>query len=47
MKERTIRLILYVLLIVGAMLLASHLEYKEVQEDRQAQIDCRVQDMAE
>lgn len=47
MKKRLIKQILYVLLILGSILLASHLEYKEIQDDQQAQKDCRMQDVTE
>lgn len=43
-NERKIRNVLYVLLIIGLVLLASNLEYKQIQEDVQAQTDCRVKD---
>lgn len=44
MKENTLRNMLYILLITGLILLVSHLEYRELQDDRQAQVDCRVKD---
>lgn len=44
MKEKTLKNVLYILLIVGLVLLVSHLEYQELQDDRQAQVDCRAKD---
>lgn len=44
MKEKTIRTILYVLLLIAGILIVGHMEYKQIQEDIQAQTDCRVQD---
>lgn len=42
--EKRIKNVLYVLLIIGLVLLASHLEYGQIQEDIQAQEDCRLVD---
>ncbi len=42
--ERRVRTILYLLLIAALVLLASHLEYQQIQEDIQSQADCRIKD---
>lgn len=43
-KEKKIRTILYILLAIGVVLLYSHMEYQQIQEDKQAQKDCRTVD---
>lgn len=47
MKEKTIKNILYFLLIVAGVLIVGYTEYQQIQEDIQAQEDCRVQDTEE
>ena len=42
--EKRVRTILYILLLIVLVLFASHLEYQEIQEDSQAQADCRAKD---
>lgn len=44
MKRRTAKQLAYILIVLGAILLVSHLNYKEIQDDKQAQIDCKIQD---
>ncbi len=44
MSEKYIRTFLYVLLIIACIVIVGHLEYQEIQDDIQAQTDCRVQD---
>lgn len=44
MKRQTAKQIVYILIVLVAILLVSHLEYKEIQDDKQAQIDCKIQD---
>lgn len=42
--EKRLRTVLYILLIIGVVLLYSHMEYQQIQEDKQAQKDCRIVD---
>lgn len=44
MKRRTAKQLAYILIVLGVILLVSHLNYKEIQDDKQAQIDCKIQD---
>lgn len=44
MKAKTIRQIVYVLLIAAGILIVGYMEHQQIQEDIQAQADCRVQD---
>jgi len=44
MKTKNLKTILYVLLIVAGILIVGHMEYQEIQEDIQAQADCRMPD---
>lgn len=45
MKAKTIKQIVYVLLVIAGILIVGHMEYEQIQEDIQAQVDCRVQDI--
>jgi len=44
MKKKNVKNIVCVLIVIFLILLASHLEYEQIQEDLQAQEDCRLQD---
>ncbi|MFV0313458.1 MAG: hypothetical protein ACK5KN_17680 [Dysgonomonas sp.] len=44
-RSRYIETFILVLLLVIVLLVASHYDYEYQKEDRQAQIDCRIQDI--
>lgn len=44
MKTNLIKTTLYILIIMSAILIVGYLEHQQMQEDAQAQKDCRLQD---